>query len=110
MSGVSNRVYSHTLSDGSLVIIQLIEGTPPQEAYYLSKMLFELHRGELTNPSLDGEELEGWRRNVHFDSYTGSRPWVAREITGESLPDRSRRHAWRDNGNRVFDDTRIPNR
>lgn len=107
-----SKLFSHVLTTsgpqaGKLVIISLREGTSEEESYYLAKTLFELHRLDLLNPPMSGEELETWQMNLHFDDYTGARPWITRDITGEILPDRERRYAWRDNGNRVFDDTTI---
>lgn len=98
------RIFSHVMSpNGSVAIITL--GTPrntefksveEQEQRFLDKTLFELHRKDLVNPLLSGQELEHWQMNVHFDTFQDPPARTAREITGETLPDRARRHAWRE--------------
>jgi hypothetical protein len=104
-----SKRYSTTLPDGRMAIINLAEGTPAQEARFLQKTLFELNRSTLSNPFLSGEALAEWRLAVHFDDYRGPRVWRARDCTGEALPaNRSRRHAWRDNGVKIVDDMTIP--
>lgn len=113
------RVFSHILADSSVVIITL--GTPrntatqtvaEQEQRFLDKTLFEIHRSELANPLFTGEALEDWRRNVHFDDFVNPPVRIAREITGEPLPDRARRHAWRERTiagrPEIFDNPAIP--
>lgn len=113
------RIFSHTMPNGSVVIIYL--GAPrntefktvaEQEQRFLDKTLFELHRSELANPLLTGKELEEWRINVHFDGFVNPPAHNSREITGETLPPRLRRHAWRERvvGGRpeIFDELVIP--
>lgn len=103
------------MPNGSVAIITL--GTPrntefvtaaEQEQRFLDKTLFELHRKELVNPLLTGRDLEDWQMGVHFDGFVSPPVHLSREITGETLPDRARRGAWRDDGTQVFDDIAIP--
>lgn len=107
-----NKLFSHVMPDGSVAIISLREGSPAQEVRWLAKTCFELHRSELVNPLLIGEELEVWQMNVHFDDYQDPSVRVTREITGQELPDRARRHAWREGYRRgvlaIYDDRTIP--
>ena len=79
------RRFSHVRLDGTIQIITLAEGTPEQQERFLAKTLFELNRRDM-----------GLDPSIHFDDYTGPQTWEAREITVEALPNRARRHAWRE--------------
>lgn len=88
------------LPDGMVGIMDTgEEDDSPNTPYILAKTCFELSRPQLTHPTLVGEDLEDWRKTVHFEDYEGDLPIGCREIDVSDIPtDMTFRRAWEDSG------------